>query len=139
MAGNLIAKPLLILPAMNPLRPFWGPSRQDPGWFSAGLASSFPDVGVDPLDQQSLAQVRLCSGGQKPGCKAFYAPRENTTRTEVEVGDEALGDAVAGTGLKDQVLVFRFKGKFHAIDHVSRLCPYKGHVHILVASSNVAL
>lgn len=124
---------------MNPLRPFWGPSRQDPGWFSAGLASSFPDVGADPADSQSLAQVRLCGARQKPGCKAFYAPKDNTTRTEVDIGDDAMGDAVAGSGLKDQVLVFQYKGKFHAIDHVSRPCPYKGHVQLSVASSNVAL
>lgn len=40
-----------------------------------------------------------------------------------------MGDAVAGSGLKDQVLVFQYKGKFHAIDHVSRLCPYKEHAN----------
>lgn len=124
---------------MNPFRPFWGPSRQDPGWFSAGLASAFPDIGADPSDTQSLAQVRLCGAGQKPGCKAFYAPRDNSTRTEVEIGDEAMADAVAGSGLKDQVLVFQYKGKFYAIDHVSRLSPCKRKVQIPVASSNVPL
>lgn len=71
----------------------------------------------------NLAQLRPCSGGQRPGCKVFYAPEGDSTRTEVAVRQEAPERAVAGDDLKDQVLVFQYKGKFHAVDHVSGLLP----------------
>ncbi|SPN96649.1 uncharacterized protein DNG_00170 [Cephalotrichum gorgonifer] len=102
---------------MNPFGARWGSSRPDSDWFSVGLVSSFPDTG----DDKSLSQFRSSNGDQKPGCKAFYAPRGDSTRTEVAVGDDALEASEAGGELKDQVLVFRYKGKFHAVDH---RCPH---------------
>lgn len=106
---------------MNAFQAFWRPPR--PEWFSVGLTSSYPDIGQDPEDDRNLAHPRPCKLGQKPGCKAFYAPTGEGTGTEVAVGQEALEDTVAGDDLKDQVLVFQYKGKIHAIDHVSGLWP----------------
>ncbi|MBE3046637.1 hypothetical protein IMZ48_29730 [Candidatus Bathyarchaeota archaeon] len=108
---------------MNQLQQFWSSPRPEREWFSAGLASSFPDLGLgaEEGDERHLAQPRPCKAGQNPGCKAFHVPSEGGggTGTEVAVGQEALEDTVAGDDLKDQVLVFQHRGKFHAVDHVS--------------------
>jgi hypothetical protein len=93
-------------------------SRLGDAWFSVGLASSFPDIGIDEIDGD-LSQPRLCDADHKPGCKVFYVPVTNSPdRKEVSLASE---DASEGADLKDQVLVFQYRGKFHAIDHVSAL------------------
>jgi hypothetical protein len=93
-------------------------SRLGDAWFSVGLASSFPDIGLDEVDGD-LSEPRLCNTDHKPGCKVFYVPPANSPqRNEVFLTSE---EALEGSDLKDQVLVFRYRGKFHAIDHVS--CP----------------
>lgn len=104
-----------------PMNPFRAPSRSQAEWFSVGLTSSFPDVG---LDDESLSQLRICATDVKPGCKVFNIPRTDCSqRSEVlitpGVPDLAIGD------LKDQVLVFQYRGKFHAVDHVSQVAPFK--------------
>lgn len=95
---------------------FWPPSRSGAQWFSVGLTSSFPDLGLDDGD---LAQVRPCNKGFKSGCKVFQVPQaDSTQRTEIFIDPNE--DAV----LSDQVLVFQYRGKFHAVDHVShKSCP----------------
>ncbi|KAK4112512.1 hypothetical protein N656DRAFT_92979 [Canariomyces notabilis] len=99
---------------LNPFR-----ARTHPGteWFSVGLASSFPDVGSDE------SQPQLC-GNQgadgKPGCKVFHVPQTDVSqRAEVEIpAEEGTQD------LTDQVLVFQYRGKFHAVDHQ---CPHSSY------------
>ncbi|CAI4213938.1 unnamed protein product [Parascedosporium putredinis] len=88
--------------------PFRAPSRPEAEWFSAGLASSFPDVG----DDGDLARFRACDAGMKPGCKT-----DNSKRQEVNIEDDSYLSSDVGRDLKDQVLVFQHRGKFHAIDH----------------------
>ena len=86
--------------------PFFQRSRGDP-WHRIGLASAFPDL--------SSNQPEDCSK-ITPSCKAFYIPSSNGSSSgdaPKEADIEAPGD------LKDQVLVFQYKGKFHAVDHVS--------------------
>ncbi|KAF5002118.1 hypothetical protein FGRMN_601 [Fusarium graminum] len=96
---------------MNFLNPF---SRKGAQWAFVGLASSFPDVDDDA---GNLAKYRLCSTKSIPGCKAFHVPKEDSSLSkEVPIGDDALGQE-----LTDQVLIFKYKGKFHAIDHS---CPH---------------
>ncbi|KAL1838435.1 hypothetical protein VTJ49DRAFT_2658 [Mycothermus thermophilus] len=114
----------------NPFR-----SRNPPenAWFPVGRASSFPEVGVDKDDEQP----KLCSllnnthstdthstdsdssatRTQPALCKVFHVPRTDPTqRTEISLPiDEGAQD------LTDQVLVFRYRGKIHAIDHQ---CPH---------------
>ncbi len=85
--------------------------RPGADWFPVGLASSFPDLVSQPL---------LCKGDTTPGCKVFRIPQRDTSQgTEVSIDE-------IGAVLTDQVLVFRFRGKFHAIDHVCDLAP--GHM-----------
>ena len=93
----------------------------------------------------ALSFPRPCGdGGKRPGCKVFHVPRtDSSLRTEVGVvvsgddgngngngnrkeggdGKDGDGDGDDGMGMQrdltDQVLVFRYKGKFHAVDHVS--------------------
>ncbi|KAK1763308.1 Rieske domain-protein [Phialemonium atrogriseum] len=101
---------------MNPFRALF---RSQAEWFSVGLASSFPDLG---LDDNNLSQPRVCDSGLKPGCKVFHVPRTDISqRTEVPIAADALESSDIGGDLKDQVLVFQYRGKFHAIDHQ---CPH---------------
>lgn len=96
--------------AMNYFNPF---SRSGAQWTFVGLTSTFPDVDDDA---GNLAKHRLCNTKSIPGCKAFHIPKEDCSSSkEVPIGDDALGQS-----LTDQVLVFQYKGKFHAVDHVSK-------------------
>lgn len=91
--------------------PFRGATRPDADWFCAGLSSSFPDLVAQPL---------LCGGDAAPGCKVFHVPQDKPSEgAEVPVDD-------VGVDLRDQVLVFRFRGKFHAIEHVRALAASSG-------------
>ncbi|CEF88848.1 unnamed protein product [Fusarium graminearum] len=96
---------------MSFLNPF---SRKGAQWTFAGYTAEFPDVDDDA---GNLAKHRLCNAKSIPGCKAFHIPKEDPSLSkEVEIGDDALGQP-----LEDQVLVFQYKGKFHAVDHS---CPH---------------
>lgn len=95
---------------MNFLNPF---SRQGAQWTFVGRTSEFPDVDDDA---GNLAKHRVCNTKSIPGCKAFHIPKEDISSSkEVEIGDDALGKP-----LTDEVLIFQYKGKFHAVDHVSK-------------------
>jgi hypothetical protein len=97
---------------------FRAPSRLGAEWFSVGLTSSFPDLG---FDDENLAKYRECSADLKPGCKVFQVPREDgLQRAEVVFGEGGALERSDMKGLRDQVLVFQYKGKFHAVDHVSQ-------------------
>ncbi|KAL7947573.1 hypothetical protein V8C42DRAFT_318146 [Trichoderma barbatum] len=101
---------------------FFGASSLGAAWFSVGLASSFPDSG---LDDDNLAKYRTCSAEIKPGCKVFQVPREDSSqRAEVVIGEDGMLELSDMKGLKDQVLVFQYKGKFHAVDHK---CPHSSY------------
>ncbi|KAK8132074.1 hypothetical protein PG999_000247 [Apiospora kogelbergensis] len=93
----------------------FGNRRGDP-WNFVGLASSFPNL---DLDGKSVSERRSCNPkGSAPGCKVYLVPRASNTAgaTEASEVDAAVPDT---TTLKDQVLVFQYKGKFHAVDNVS--------------------
>jgi hypothetical protein len=79
---------------------FFRSAKADAAWHRVGLLSDFPEISPD-----SDCQVTS-------SCKAFRIPA-GTTETPVEMDIGLPGD------LKDQVLVFRYKGNVHAIDHVS--------------------
>jgi hypothetical protein len=99
--------------------PFRAPSRGGADWFSAGVTSSFPDVGLDENEP------RLCGNhgenNTQPGCKVFHVPKTDTSqRTEVEIPPDDVAQ-----NFTDQVLVFQYRGKFHAIDHVGQRSQYQ--------------
>ena len=97
---------------------FRAPSRAEAEWYSVGLSSSFPDLG---LDDEDLSQPRHCNGAVIPGCRVFNAPKLESpekTKSLVEVEDI---EACSPRELNDQILVFQYRGKFHAVDHVSQM------------------
>ncbi|RYP30983.1 hypothetical protein DL767_005990 [Monosporascus sp. MG133] len=107
-----------------------GSCRGDP-WTFIGLASSFPNV---ELDGASLADKRSCGSGSAAGCKVYRIPR--ATAPGVVADDAAAAEEVSlgegeearfleySRGLEDQVLVFRYKGKFYAVDN---RCPHSSY------------
>ncbi|KAK4227193.1 hypothetical protein QBC38DRAFT_200573 [Podospora fimiseda] len=108
---------------MNFFSAFKPNSRPETQWFPVGLASSFPDIGVSEDEEGDLSQPRTitpCSSNteeKQPGCKAFHIPKQNPSEgTQVNVSPEEMPP-----DLTDQVLVFKHKGKIHAIDHS---CPH---------------
>lgn len=93
-------------------------SQPDATWFAAGLTSTFPETQDHAAN---LAQHRRCEAAAafQPGCKVFQVPREDPSlAAEVNVADADFETAEAEGQLKDQVLVFQYRGKFHAVDHV---------------------
>ena len=84
--------------------------RADAAWHFVGPASVFPDLGPDS------AGTRIA-----PRCRAFTIPKpdglDNEPPPPAEVDIDLPGD------LGDQVLVFRYKGGFHAVDHVREMPP----------------
>jgi hypothetical protein len=93
-------------------QPFSPPAKPSSAWLFAGLASSYPDISVEGT---SLSEEYPCNIGQRTGCRIFQVPRGDSSQSvEVELDDPDMLKT-----LKDQVLVFRYRGKLHAIDHVS--------------------
>ncbi|KAJ6104575.1 Rieske domain protein [Penicillium sp. IBT 18751x] len=91
---------------MNPFT-FLTQSRANAAWHPVGLASALPDLDLDK-DAYRIA----------PRCKAFTIPKNEVNseaKPPVEADIDMPGD------LKDQVLVFKYKGKIHAVDHQ---CPH---------------
>ena len=87
------------------MHPFIRKARADAAWHPVGLASSFPDLGSDDNGSRIA-----------PRCKAFRIPEsdglsepEATVETDIDLPED----------LKDQVLIFKYKGNFHAVNHVS--------------------
>lgn len=109
LTQNKIAKRPSTFIKMNFFNPF---SRQGAQWTFVGHTSSFPDVDDDV---GNLAKHRLCNAKSIPGCKAFHIPQEDVSSAE----EVPVGDDFSLESLVNQVLVFQYKGKFYAIDHVS--------------------
>ncbi|CAH0050720.1 unnamed protein product [Clonostachys solani] len=97
-------------------------SRPDTSWHFVGQASAFPNVTSDKAG--SLTENYPCGGGREPepdssatGCKVFFVPEEkDSDATLVD-----LDDPITALELKNQVLIFQYNGKFHAVDHK---CPH---------------
>lgn len=84
------------------MNPFLGPFQRNQAWYRVGRASDFPDI-----SEAKDGGCRLI-----PSCKAFKIPKQH----DQDVVEANISDLPKD--LKDQVLVFKYKGKFHAIDHV---------------------
>ncbi|KAI1470247.1 uncharacterized protein F4812DRAFT_416768 [Daldinia caldariorum] len=101
--------------------PFSAPSRKGDAWFFVGLTSSFPDI----TDSGSavLSESRPCAGQDSavPGCKVFHVPAADSSQARQIEGDSVFRPE---GGLRDQVLVFKYKGKVHAINN---RCPHSSY------------
>lgn len=103
------------------------PSRPGDKWFFAGLDSSFPDITDSSEKYFKLAWPQPCTSSaassdpvKAPGCKVFH-PKTADTTEEIDM-DAAIGEDA--WVMKEQVLVFQYKGKFHAVDHA---CPHRAY------------
>lgn len=92
-------------------------SRAGDAWFPVGRASTYPDI--TSADGTQVRDLRLCpkSEESRSGCKIFHVPKDDSSKATEVTLDESAAPPEAG-GLRDQVMVFRYKGKFHAINHV---------------------
>lgn len=99
-------------------------------WFFAGLASSFPDITDSNEKYFKLAWPQPCNAPQAPssdeaakvpGCKVFHPITTPSTAKEIDM-DTAVGEDA--WVMREQVLVFQYKGKFHAVDHA---CPHRAY------------
>ncbi|KAI5920806.1 hypothetical protein F4810DRAFT_713173 [Camillea tinctor] len=99
--------------------PFFAQSRLGDAWFSVGLTSSFPNIAES--GSVTLHEPQLCGqGASTPGCKVFHVPSTDSTHAHQIEADAVLSQN--GTALQDQVLVFQYRGKFHAVDN--KRCPH---------------
>lgn len=105
------------------------PSRPSPGWCFVGLASSFPNIDSDlyggalaeAVIQPSCAGAAGSTAAPISACKVLRVPQLPTGYSG-EPAAEAIPLAEAaedGADLQNQVLVFQYRGKIHAVDHVS--------------------
>ncbi|KAI1160535.1 hypothetical protein F5B18DRAFT_654534 [Nemania serpens] len=94
--------------------PFVAPSRNGDAWFFAGHTSSFPNLTEPGAD--ILCEPRPCRNGESvPGCKVFHIPSSDISQA-YEVDGESMLSLDEATS-KDQVLIFQYKGKIHAVDN----------------------
>lgn len=101
-------------------------------WFFAGLASSFPNITDSNEKYFKLAWPQPCNtlpsaatsseAAKVPGCKVFH-PMTTPAAAAKEIDmDDAVGEDA--WIMREQVLVFQYKGKFHAVDHA---CPHRAY------------
>ncbi|CAK7562619.1 MAG: hypothetical protein SEPTF4163_000467 [Sporothrix epigloea] len=103
--------------------------RGDAAWFNAGSATSYPDIqpmDADAVVAEVIATPRPCSSTMSvPGCKIFQIKEDASgTVSAAEVLMQDIAQVEGTDTLKDQVLVFQYKGRFHAVDHK---CPHMSY------------
>ncbi|QPG96930.1 hypothetical protein C2857_005502 [Epichloe festucae Fl1] len=97
-------------------------SRPDTDWVSVGPASTFPELGEDT---GNLVEARLCKARMQPGCKVFHVPKQDPSQAkEMILSADSLESSMTGDELLDQVVVFQYRGRFHAVDH---RCPHSAY------------
>lgn len=109
--------------------------RGDAAWFNAGSATSYPDIqpmDADAVVAEVIATPRPCSSTMSvPGCKIFQIKEDASgTVSAAEVLMQDIAQVEGTDTLKDQVLVFQYKGRFHAVDHV-RALPFMKMMKVL--------
>ncbi|KAI1814744.1 hypothetical protein GGS20DRAFT_585233 [Poronia punctata] len=86
----------------------------DNAWFSVGPVSSFPNL--TESGTSVLCEPHSCDDATTaPGCKVFQVDGRQV---------EHISNISNGNELRQQVLVFRYKGKIHAIDNN---CPHSSY------------
>lgn len=86
-------------------------------WIFVGLASSFPDI--TPRSSKIKLSAPSCSDPEKsqPACRIFEV-------SEAIAQEQTIDDAELSVGLKPQALVFRYRGKIHALP---ASCPHRSY------------
>lgn len=94
-------------------------------WFCVGLASSFRDISESSATTNGKSKINDTTGktngenNDLAPCRIFESSKSLENPYEVN-SDEAA----ASVGLKEQILIFRYRGKFHAVDHK---CPHRSY------------
>jgi hypothetical protein len=94
------------------------PPRAGNAWVNAGLTSSYPNI--DDTSRIGEQRPSSCEGPFIPGCRIFHVPQNSTASARELAIDDWKEDDAGDT--RDQVMIFQYKGKFMAVDHVSLLC-----------------
>ncbi|KAH7018362.1 Rieske domain-containing protein [Microdochium trichocladiopsis] len=100
--------------------PFNIPSRAGATWFQVGSTSSFPNI----ADSGSSTLAACGDAGHGPPCKVFEISAPDADRPNQMTEIEDLDDAPLASALQDQVLVFQYRGRFHAVDNK---CPHSSY------------
>ncbi|CAN8095972.1 unnamed protein product [Discula destructiva] len=110
------------------------PPGEGDGWFFAGLASSFPNITDASERYFKLAWPQPCGPPSPshavtkvPGCKVFHPQHTGVNAGTPATAAEVDIDAAVGEDawlMREQVLVFQYKGAFHAVDHA---CPHRAY------------
>jgi hypothetical protein len=103
--------------------PFPSSSQRGDTWFAVGLTTSFPNI--TKSGSVTLSDHQPCSGDDPPtpGCKVFFAPdTSDDNKVVTQLSNDAKDQVNASLRRGEQVLVFQYEGKFHAIDNVGALC-----------------
>lgn len=102
--------------------------RTNGTWLFAGLTTSFPDIQSSISSEVSrkhkLSDLRSCSQddlktAQGPSCKILQIPGSGSIPIEL-----SHDDALQSVALQEQVLVFQYRGRYHAVDHS---CPHRSY------------
>ncbi|OAA58669.1 Rieske domain protein [Cordyceps fumosorosea ARSEF 2679] len=100
----------------------WPRARPDAQWIPAGPLAQFPDVAGD---DGNLIQPRRCDAKSLPGCRILHVPKTDPSKAaEIAIPAGAATSPTEGQDLKDQVLVFRYRDRMHAVDHQ---CPHNAY------------
>lgn len=98
------------------------PSAADDPWYFAGLESSFPDLATLPSGPLSDGIVCPSGGAQDDDSELVSLPPCKIVQIDVaEPSVLTPTEAIDREALDKQVMVFRYRGKFHAVDHQ---CPH---------------
>lgn len=96
------------------------PSSKATQWIFAGLTSEFPNID-NPGSNIRLSEISTAGEATSvPICKVLQTPSDNDTETTLLIPTDASGSV----GLREQVLIFQHRGKFHAVDHQ---CPHRSY------------
>lgn len=87
-------------------------------WIFAGLAASLPNIEPETSNKTKIAKSTNPADGPPP-CKILQLSNSQTQSREI-----TPSEAQETIGFEPQVLVFRYRNKFHAVNHS---CPHRTH------------
>jgi hypothetical protein len=106
--------------------PFIAPSQSRNPWIFVDLASSFPNI--TESGSVTLSEEQPCTSDNpgKQGCRVFLGPESDVdgdSKKAVPISHNPKDQTNASLRRGQQVLVFQYSGKFHAIDNVRAVTP----------------
>lgn len=87
-------------------------------WMFAGFASDFPNIESTDSNIRLSDSVLTPTSNTSSLCKVLQPSTDTNAKSTLLTPT----DAVTSVGLKEQILIFQYRGKFHAVDHQ---CPHR--------------